>query len=355
MQCPQCGFQEFDDSSGCHVCGYSVPVRGATASLSPSDRNLITFPQRSAKNNFLLTRRHSAVPKVDLPLFPAAEPPQDSSEEENSGLLWREELEAKLRQYRARRATTKQRGALKAPEAALEPSLPVVEKSQAAAPEFSSWPDEKFEWPSPTATEKTATPASPGFVPPSVQRIKQQRRASRRPDLFQQSLLFEAPPLPWTFLPEMDRVALPIPPASPRARFAAAGLDLLFIAAIELLFIGLVFALARFTQTPLHLAPRSLAVGFAGGLLFLLGYHFFFTTLGRETLGMRHLELTLVNFAGASPSLKESALRTLGYVVSGGSLLLGFLWVYFDDDALAWHDRISRTYPVESRHLNLDS
>jgi len=40
----------------------------------------------------------------------------------------------------------------------------------------------------------------------------------------------------------------------------------------------------------------------------------------------------------------------VGYVLSAGTLFLGFLWVLWDEDALSWHDRLSRTYlaPLET-------
>jgi len=34
----------------------------------------------------------------------------------------------------------------------------------------------------------------------------------------------------------------------------------------------------------------------------------------------------------------------LGYMLSAGTLFLGFLWAIWDEDALTWHDRLSRTY-----------
>ena len=37
-------------------------------------------------------------------------------------------------------------------------------------------------------------------------------------------------------------------------------------------------------------------------------------------------------------------LRSLGYVISAGTLFMGFLWACWDEDTLTWHDRFSRTY-----------
>ena len=36
--------------------------------------------------------------------------------------------------------------------------------------------------------------------------------------------------------------------------------------------------------------------------------------------------------------------RCVGYLLSAGTFFLGFLWACWDEDALTWHDRMSRTY-----------
>jgi uncharacterized RDD family membrane protein YckC len=36
--------------------------------------------------------------------------------------------------------------------------------------------------------------------------------------------------------------------------------------------------------------------------------------------------------------------RSAGYIISAGTLFLGFLWAMWDEDELTWHDRLSRTY-----------
>jgi hypothetical protein len=36
--------------------------------------------------------------------------------------------------------------------------------------------------------------------------------------------------------------------------------------------------------------------------------------------------------------------RALMMLLSGASLGFGFLWAFFDQDYLGWHDRMTRTY-----------
>lgn len=379
MQCPRCGSPNFDETCGCAGCGLKPPASEETTAdtTSPTDRRLIPFPPQKDLEDFPLSRRHSALPKVDLPLFPVTSPSREAqADEESSRLLWREELEAKLRQYRARRGENKKEPARRNKEADSLVPTPTLGSSKRSLAEALSQLDEQLQREITAGPGEGTEPLGPVLdpliqdieldmdppptlpknfeLPASVQRIKQQRQSPRRSDLFQQSLLFEAPAQLRCPGVGIDRIALPIPAASPRTRFAAALLDLLIVGGIELSFVLIVFALARLFQMSLYLAPRSVKVALLGGLILMLGYLFFFISLTQKTPGMRCFDLTLINFAGEPIKFKETALRTAGYVVSAGSLLLGFLWVLFDVDALTWHDRISRTYPIHSPHLTSD-
>jgi len=46
---------------------------------------------------------------------------------------------------------------------------------------------------------------------------------------------------------------------------------------------------------------------------------------------------------GLDPSPRQLLWRSLGYIVSAGAMMLGFLWTLWDEDQLSWHDRISQT------------
>jgi uncharacterized RDD family membrane protein YckC len=72
-------------------------------------------------------------------------------------------------------------------------------------------------------------------------------------------------------------------------------------------------------------------------------YFCLFTYLGGQTPGMQRYRLAPVRFDGGPLGSIEARWRAFGYVVSTGSLLLGFLWALADEEQLTWHDRISRT------------
>jgi uncharacterized RDD family membrane protein YckC len=59
----------------------------------------------------------------------------------------------------------------------------------------------------------------------------------------------------------------------------------------------------------------------------------------------------VVSFSGENPTAKQYFQRALGYMLSAGTLFLGFLWAIWDEDALTWHDRFSRTYLTSPKTL----
>ena len=81
--------------------------------------------------------------------------------------------------------------------------------------------------------------------------------------------------------------------------------------------------------------------------LYLLAVSFFFYagfwTHGGQTLGMRAWRLKVV-CNGGGPITWAIALKRFAYaLLSLLCLGLGFLWVIFDQNKLAWHDRWSET------------
>lgn len=79
--------------------------------------------------------------------------------------------------------------------------------------------------------------------------------------------------------------------------------------------------------------------------LLLVAFLFFawFWTHGGQTLGMRAWKLRLVTSENQAPGWRLCLLRYVTSIISWACLGLGFLWVLFDKDKLAWHDRLSGT------------
>ena len=75
-----------------------------------------------------------------------------------------------------------------------------------------------------------------------------------------------------------------------------------------------------------------------------LQYFSLFTVFGGTTPGMMIRGLQVVSFSGEPPTPRQMFLRSVGYILSAGTLFLGFLWAIWDEDELTWHDRLSRTH-----------
>jgi uncharacterized RDD family membrane protein YckC len=87
-----------------------------------------------------------------------------------------------------------------------------------------------------------------------------------------------------------------------------------------------------------------------------LQYFALFTIFGGTTPGMMFRGLQVTSFTGDTPTPRQMLLRSAGYILSAGTLFLGFFWAWWDEDALTWHDRLSHTYlSVLPTHENLKS
>jgi hypothetical protein len=59
---------------------------------------------------------------------------------------------------------------------------------------------------------------------------------------------------------------------------------------------------------------------------------------------MRYAKIALCTFDDENPSRRAMRGRIGALLLSALPLGLGFLWTFFDEDHLSWHDRITRTY-----------
>jgi uncharacterized RDD family membrane protein YckC len=94
--------------------------------------------------------------------------------------------------------------------------------------------------------------------------------------------------------------------------------------------------------------PGELALAVAQLLgVLLTAVYFVFCWSRGGTLGMRVLGLGVVHAeTGERISVVRAILRYVGYVVGAAFCYLGWLWVAFDDDKQAWHDKMANTLVV---------
>jgi uncharacterized RDD family membrane protein YckC len=236
---------------------------------------------------------------------------------------WRREVSNKLRQYRARR-----RGVSAELQTVLpfEPDPPRQHRDPAA--EFS----------------EIFAPAPEKPSPEKSVREPRKRRSERFeiaiPELeFAPSIANISVDDPVSVVEGLTNIEM-YPVASLPERRLAALVD------VGLLLFTYGGMLALFTVLGGHVGMNKLdlTVAVATLALFYAQYFALFTVFGGSTPGMMVQGLHVVSFKGQTPTSRQLAWRSLGYLISAGSCFLGFIWALWDDDQLCWQDRISHTY-----------
>jgi uncharacterized RDD family membrane protein YckC len=92
------------------------------------------------------------------------------------------------------------------------------------------------------------------------------------------------------------------------------------------------------------LSKLSAVVCFSTFAFVYVQYFGLFTIFGGTTPGMMVRGLQVASFTGDAPTAQQLFWRTAGYMISAGTFFLGFFWALWDEDAMTWHDRLSRTY-----------
>jgi uncharacterized RDD family membrane protein YckC len=237
----------------------------------------------------------------------------DSDADLNAEPEWRREVSQRLAHYRARRRL-------------LDP-----EDSQ------SGLPFRQVE-----ATEEVELPKLPRSRPMQRQRqVLRQGPAERMDIRIQPELDFSAP----------DDRAHPqtalVPVATLDERRVAGALDTIFLAITGAGFL----ALFRSLGGEIAFEKVDAVVYLTVLYLFYAQYFFLFTTFAGATPGMQLRGLTIVQLDGSLPDTKQLLWRSFGYLLSGATLMLGFLWALWDEDRFTWQDRISHTYITAANPL----
>ena len=126
-------------------------------------------------------------------------------------------------------------------------------------------------------------------------------------------------------------------------RIAALLYDAVLLAALLVVFTsGAVFLNHRAAVS--HESAGAWVYLYRAGLIgVVVGYYLLNWTRGGQTLGMRAWHLRAVTETGAALTLRSAASRCLFGVIAWAPAGLGVLWLYFDPEHLAIHDRLSRT------------
>jgi hypothetical protein len=135
-------------------------------------------------------------------------------------------------------------------------------------------------------------------------------------------------------------IDIPLQSAPLSRRMVAAMVDALIIAMASALF-GYIFWKVTAIRPPL-VQIGGIAVGMTA--LFWAVYQYLLIVYAATTPGLRAAGLDLARFDGSMPRRRLRRWRVLASYLSAASLGMGFAWVFLDEDALCWHDRITHTY-----------
>jgi uncharacterized RDD family membrane protein YckC len=129
-------------------------------------------------------------------------------------------------------------------------------------------------------------------------------------------------------------------------RLAALLYDSVLLAALLVIFTSG----AVFLNHSVAVDPKTAGAWFylyqAGLLGVVAGYYLLNWIRSGQTLGMRAWHLRAVTETGMPLSLKAAALRLVFGVLAWAPAAIGVLWLYFDPEHLALHDRLSKTRVV---------
>jgi uncharacterized RDD family membrane protein YckC len=310
MKCPTCGYIGFETTDRCRNCGYefrlSTPVPAAP--------------------DLTLTEENSGGPLQELTLRPADPRQRAASAPPARAVAGSPDLDRVLQNLDQ---------VIGAP-APPEPDLPLFDQDRGAdlAPLVTSAEPRR-----PLAVRR-ATP-DPARLRPKPVRHQPEPVAGHSMAL----------PLPDTARPRAAQTTPTAVPsrepklgAPPLPRALAALIDLAIIAGIDAIVISFTLRLCGLTTTDVGVLPPGPTLVFF--LLVNGGYLAAFTAAGGQTIGKMALGLKVVGHADLPVSARLCVLRTLGCLISIGSLGLGFLPALLADGGRALEDRLADTRVV---------
>ena len=126
-------------------------------------------------------------------------------------------------------------------------------------------------------------------------------------------------------------------------RLAALVYDAFLLAALLMIFTGGALFFTHGAAVVRPTAGNWVYVYRAGLVLVIAGYYALNWLRSGQTLGMRAWRLRTVSASGQPLTWSAVLLRECFGLIAWAPAALGVLWLYFDPEHLALHDRLSRT------------
>jgi uncharacterized RDD family membrane protein YckC len=310
----------------------------------------------------------------------------DSEVSASEGPAWRDELSARLDRYRARRKPRPPRypslrlrfdpsvhsGAAGFPsrpapefetasnqalalDGLTEMSSPAHDEAVTSQPAAARTAQVTAPLPSRPPTHSTAKAVTgrilefPRFAPPTTSPDELAEAVIDRPRILEVPELSPPPPalggitieaIQQAEVEKRPGIDVPLQSAPLARRILAAAVDGFMVTAASSLF-GFVFWKVAAVRP-----PRFQIMGLAAGVacLFWIAYQYLLLVYSASTPGLRLAGLELARFDGTRTNRSLRCWRVLASCLSAISLGMGYAWVFLDEDALCWHDRITHTF-----------
>jgi hypothetical protein len=312
-------------------------------------------------------------PSESVPEFTSeskcVEPQSSRAEVHADGEAWRGELAARLTRYRARRKALPPRyPSLKLPFENLparssgfeSPSFPSFEaaSNQALAVQ------EDLATPPQPQVPKPPLPSAPILPAPTAKIIEFPRFAWAPPPppldqlaepVCDKPRILDVPevepsapalggitiePLQTDDPEKQPGIDIPLQSAPLGRRVFAALVDGGIVAVASVLFAYIFWKIAGIRPPNLQTVSLGTAIPF----LFWAVYQYLLIVYSSSTPGLRFAKLELARFDGTPTSRSTRRWRIVASYLSAASLGMGYVWLFLDEDALCWHDRITHTY-----------
>jgi len=321
-----------------------------------------TKPQLSEIDAAILPQEDAVAASADSPEILIATPEQkenqNATSEERSETDWRDLVSAKVNSYKSRR-----------PRKDRYPSLQLKfdaghrrQRSEVQDFNFSS-PFPEPEPPQPPERPSPARNSGPAVIFEATARVLEFPRSSAsfatsdelaepvmdRPRIIEAPELLPPPPALGGILietagePEPEHrpgFDVPLQSAPPERRVLAGAFDGLVVGIAVAIF-GYIALRIIGSSLPWRAQAEIVAALLA---VFWPAYQYAFLVFCGKTPGLRVAGLRLQRFDGGSASRSLRRWRVIASLLSAGSLGLGYLWCFLDEDQLSWHDRITRTH-----------
>jgi len=319
--------------------------------ILPAEQDVRALPSPRQTRAMPMTAETPAVPPVRAELI------------RGDAASWRQEVAARVNNYRARRHPRGPRyPSLRLKFETNEPTVPTLATRQAlamenahsvsAGPEVRAAEPMAYTLPAPTNTaEPTAKvlefPRSAAGPPRPLDELAEP--VLDRPRILEAPELVPPPPALGGILMEPAEekedekrpgFEMPLQPAPMSRRLVAVIIDAALVLSA---FTGFAYIFFRITNV---VPPLPQAAGIAVTLVgvFWAAYQYLLLVYAATTPGLRLAKLQLSRFDGSPVPRRIRRWRVLASVLSGVSLGLGYAWCFLDEDELCWHDRITRTY-----------